>query len=220
MKEYVEFFFAGSPAELQALRVLAVVMVVSGALSFVTLVRGMNAPYGRYSTEMGWGPLIPAKLGWIVQESPMVWWCVAAVLTAKQDLLFLRSTLTPNALLLSLVFIHYFHRCHIRSLFCCCELPAASMLFPPISFICVVRRTHNSPAKFVHKIVTSVTTICALSFSSSSFPLFFFFTPSSSSSPSLLSLFFSSPPSVAPDLLAELSFSPCAHEVASRCRSA
>ena len=45
-------------------------VLLSGAFAFVTLVWGIDAPYGRYSTAKGWGPLINAKLAWVLMESP------------------------------------------------------------------------------------------------------------------------------------------------------
>ena len=38
---------------------------------FTTLV--VKAPYGRYTTQKGWGPLLPAKLAWFFMESPNLW---------------------------------------------------------------------------------------------------------------------------------------------------
>ncbi|GFH11203.1 steroid 5-alpha-reductase DET2 [Haematococcus lacustris] len=43
---------------------LALLMVVSGAATFLTLMFGPTAPYGRY-TRGGWGPLINSNIAWM-----------------------------------------------------------------------------------------------------------------------------------------------------------
>lgn len=57
-------------SELELHRLLVVTVCVAAGLTFVTLFF-VTAPYGRHSRS-GWGPAIPARLGWIVMESPAV----------------------------------------------------------------------------------------------------------------------------------------------------
>jgi 3-oxo-5-alpha-steroid 4-dehydrogenase 1 len=99
-------WFDGSPQEQQRLEWTAAVLVVMGIMSFVSLtVGGQNAPYGRYSTT-GWGWLVPGKLAWIVQESPvliavvMCWWNRDERVASQ----------LPNLVLLTMLSAHYFNR--------------------------------------------------------------------------------------------------------------
>jgi len=71
------------------------------AVVFVTL-WFLPAPYGRFA-RAGWGPRIPAKLAWVVMESPAV--IVMAVLFALGD----RRSAVP-VVLLCLWNLHYLHR--------------------------------------------------------------------------------------------------------------
>ena len=48
------------------------VMLVSAMLTFLGL-SFFAAPYGKYSTEKGFGPLLPAQISWAVMESPNLW---------------------------------------------------------------------------------------------------------------------------------------------------
>jgi protein-S-isoprenylcysteine O-methyltransferase Ste14 len=56
--------------ELQVHDVLVLTMFVSAALTFVALFF-VTAPYGRH-LRSGWGFTLPARVGWIVMESPAV----------------------------------------------------------------------------------------------------------------------------------------------------
>ncbi len=49
---------------------LVLLVFVLAALTFFLLLR-INAPYGRFSRD-GWGPTIPARVGWVLFESPAV----------------------------------------------------------------------------------------------------------------------------------------------------
>ena len=69
----------------------------------------VSAPYGRHARG-GWGPSIPAKLGWIVMESPasLVWLAIYA--TGSHAL-----EATPLAML-ALWQLHYVHRAFVQPL--------------------------------------------------------------------------------------------------------
>ena len=66
----------------------------------VALLR-VTAPFGRH-LRSGWGPLIPARLAWLVMESPAIWW--VGLLLAVGDL---RG---PATLIAGLWFLHYGYR--------------------------------------------------------------------------------------------------------------
>jgi protein-S-isoprenylcysteine O-methyltransferase Ste14 len=78
----------------------ALAAITLAALLFVI------APYGRHARR-GWGPTIPARVGWIVMESPAVIF-FAAVYAAGPH----RSELAP-LVLLALWMVHYLHRAFI-----------------------------------------------------------------------------------------------------------
>lgn len=56
--------------ELQCHSYLVLTMFALAGLTFVSLLR-ITAPYGRH-LRPGWGPTVPARLGWAVMESPAV----------------------------------------------------------------------------------------------------------------------------------------------------
>lgn len=93
-----------APAEeLVFLRAVCVVMLASGAVAAASLLAGVTAPYGRYARG-GWGPALPARLAWAVQESPVL---------AMVCLCLLRCEAAPGgpaAVLLALLAVHYFRR--------------------------------------------------------------------------------------------------------------
>lgn len=56
--------------EAQLHRYLVFAIFALAAITFVSLFR-VTAPYGRH-LRAGWGPTVPARLGWVVMESPAV----------------------------------------------------------------------------------------------------------------------------------------------------
>lgn len=90
-------------------------MVTFAALLFVV------APYGRH-LRGGWGPTIPARIGWMVMESPAVIF-FGAVYAAGPH----RGDPVPLALL-GLWMLHYLHRAFLFPL----RLPSSSRRMPAL----------------------------------------------------------------------------------------
>ncbi len=81
------------------------------ALAVVTFValRRIDAPYGRHS-RTGWGPTVPARVGWLVMESPAPLLFAAVYVTGAH-----RGEPVPLALL-ALWEIHYVYRTFVYPL--------------------------------------------------------------------------------------------------------
>lgn len=79
---------------------IAIGLLTAGVLRFV------SAPYGRHGRS-GWGPLIPARAGWILMESPACLAYLGIYLAGDH-----RAHSTP-LVLLALWQLHYFHRAFI-----------------------------------------------------------------------------------------------------------
>jgi steroid 5-alpha reductase family enzyme len=86
-------------------RALVVLELALAVPTFVGL-RFITAPYGRYR-RAGWGPTVPARVAWIVMESPAPLLFAAVYATGAH-----RADLVP-LLLLVLWQLHYVHRTFI-----------------------------------------------------------------------------------------------------------
>ncbi len=84
---------------------LVVAVFVAAALTFIALFY-VTAPYGRH-LRSGWGPTIPARIGWIVMESPAVLLFVAVYSVGDHALS------TVPLILLGLWQFHYVYRTFI-----------------------------------------------------------------------------------------------------------
>ncbi|WP_432842149.1 DUF1295 domain-containing protein [Dactylosporangium sp. CA-092794] len=78
------------------------------ALAVATMVglRFLTAPYGRHGRS-GWGPTVPARVGWLVMESPAALWFLAVYLTGAH------KTATVPLVLLALWQLHYVQRAFV-----------------------------------------------------------------------------------------------------------
>ena len=85
--------------------ILITIWVVIGIATFAYLFYE-NAPYGRHIKE-GWGILIPARLGWVVMESPCVILMIAYGLIVREQLQVVHE------IFLLLWLAHYIHRTFI-----------------------------------------------------------------------------------------------------------
>ena len=92
---------------------LAWSMVITGVITFFTTLH-LTAPYGRYSTAKGWGPLIPARWAWLIMESPNLFmpWVIAHVYLGHWSnlLTVVTDTRLANGPLLLFYQFHYIHR--------------------------------------------------------------------------------------------------------------
>mmetsp|Transcript_17172 Transcript_17172/g.55164 ORF Transcript_17172/g.55164 Transcript_17172/m.55164 type:complete len:266 (+) Transcript_17172:3-800(+) len=96
-------------------RSLCWIIIISGAFTLVTLLLGITAPYGRYSTQHGWGPLVPARVAWMVMESPNLY--ISAFFfyfAADRNEEAVGST--TNRILLAMFVLHYINRAIIYPL--------------------------------------------------------------------------------------------------------
>ena len=95
-------------------RSLAYIMLGTGVVTLISLLFFQTAPYGRYSTAKGWGPLLPARVAWTLMESPC--WVIGS------GLLFHRLQQEgplplPNLLLTSFFLTHYLYRALLYPIF-------------------------------------------------------------------------------------------------------
>ncbi len=81
------------------------------ALLVFFVFRKQNAPYGRYSTSASiwWGPDIPARAAWFIQELPSFLWPLYTIVFVPIESLVAK-------LLLACFLLHYFQRTFIFSL--------------------------------------------------------------------------------------------------------
>ena len=95
----------------------AIGMLIAGLATFLAT-SVFTAPYGKH-TKGGWGPLIPARVAWILMETPNLWTTAffAYVAYAHIDAVSnesrnIRSHLgdVPNMILLGLFLLHYINR--------------------------------------------------------------------------------------------------------------
>lgn len=97
-------------------------MISTGVVTFIACMI-QKAPYGRYSTEKGWGVLLPARFAWFVMESPNLW------ISAIFYLYYARETCTTNLAnnaLMSMFIMHYIHRAVLYPL----RMPRSSAPMP------------------------------------------------------------------------------------------
>lgn len=83
-------------------RYLVLTTMALAAVTFIALLR-VTAPYGRH-LRAGWGPTIPARIGWIVMESPAVLLFLA--IYSRGD----HAAATVPLLFLGIWQIHYVYR--------------------------------------------------------------------------------------------------------------
>lgn len=83
-------------------------MVVSAILTFLGL-SFFAAPYGKYSSSKGWGPLIPAQIAWCFMEIPNLW-VAATVYFFRNYALHQAISNNVNKLALFCFLLHYVNR--------------------------------------------------------------------------------------------------------------
>ena len=101
---------------ISTLRSSSILMIVIGAVTFIAC-SVITAPYGRYSTDKGWGFLIPAKLSWFLMESPNLWMPVIIFNYFGSSDCFASIA---NKILLTMFIIHYIQRSIIYPVFRVC----------------------------------------------------------------------------------------------------
>ena len=97
----------------------------------------ITAPYGRYSTSKGWGPLVPAQLAWFLMESPNLW--IPLLFWSTDNAPKLAEKALPNCILLLFFVLHYFHRAVIYPLRMQARIAApmpVSVAFLAFAFCC------------------------------------------------------------------------------------
>ncbi|EFO21290.2 hypothetical protein LOAG_07203 [Loa loa] len=87
------------------IEILSYAMLISGAITFMALMSGFKATYGRYSEQSRQSvPLIPTKCAWFIQELPSLYIPLHYLVTGITDLPLI------NAFILILFCLHYINR--------------------------------------------------------------------------------------------------------------
>jgi len=97
---------------------MAIIMVVTGIFACFTLLF-IPAPYGRYAEGASsfFGPGVPVRLAWLVQESPAFLVPIAILVGVSQGTSIpIPAVSIPNLVLSCLFLLHYFHRSFFYSL--------------------------------------------------------------------------------------------------------
>lgn len=81
-------------------------MILTGFATIISLLF-IKAPYGRYSTDKGWGFLVPAKLAWVLMESPNLW---ISLVTFTLNQSNNNLSIQPNRILMMCFILHYVNR--------------------------------------------------------------------------------------------------------------
>jgi len=95
------------------LYVSSISMIIIGTITFIACTF-ITAPYGRYSTDKGWGFLLPSKLSWFLMESPNLW--LPPIIYSYMGSIECFSS-GPNKILLGMFIIHYIQRSIIYPVF-------------------------------------------------------------------------------------------------------
>lgn len=89
-------------AEFEIYNTLILAIIIAAGLTFVALFF-VTAPYGRH-LRTGWGPTVPARIGWIVMESPTVLFFAYVYAIGEH------AMNAAPLVLLSLWLLHYLYR--------------------------------------------------------------------------------------------------------------
>ncbi|GAU93714.1 hypothetical protein RvY_05610 [Ramazzottius varieornatus] len=98
----------GTNAEAPLLDVMALVMIATAVVTYVTL-QAIPAPYGRYASN-AFGPLIPSNVAWFIQECPSFFVPLFVYIRMNSGYVPIESKI-----LMALFGIHYFQRTFIYS---------------------------------------------------------------------------------------------------------
>ncbi|KAL6079446.1 3-oxo-5-alpha-steroid 4-dehydrogenase 1 [Balamuthia mandrillaris] len=111
-QDFLHYLRNGSPMDETILNVSAAIMVLCSLPTFLALVFGTAAPYGRYAPEaksIVYKPQLNAKFAWFVQEVPSFLVAAALGYFGKEECM----SSTVNRILLGLYLTHYFQRSFI-----------------------------------------------------------------------------------------------------------
>lgn len=98
--------FSSTMVVSNAINFSSISMIITGLITFITCLI-IVAPYGRYSKRKGWGVLLPAKLAWILMESPNIW---VPIFIFRYGGIECHVRDHVNAILLGCFLLHYVNR--------------------------------------------------------------------------------------------------------------
>ncbi|KAK2079537.1 hypothetical protein QBZ16_001931 [Prototheca wickerhamii] len=114
-------------------------MIGTGVLAAAVLLAGVAAPYGRYSAS-GWGPLIPARLAWLVRATQEIWSLAVPVVWLAffaTDSQLQRVSSPANLALLGAFLVHYIHRDLIYPFRIVPGRPTPLVVWASAAFFCI-----------------------------------------------------------------------------------